>query len=80
MLRRCSCDETCSAAAQTVAVVAQTRWVFTNANSFLTWVQKINLNYHFEVEQRARSYLGWFFNFNGTGGMKSTVADTTQEV
>ena len=22
-----------------------------------------------DVEQRARSYLGWFFNFNGTAGV-----------
>jgi len=32
-------------------------------------LQKINLGFHFDVEQRARSYLGWFFNFNGTAGV-----------
>lgn len=48
----------------------QTRWCYSNADdSFLTWAQKINLNFHFDIEQRARSYLGWFFNFNGTAGV-----------
>lgn len=31
--------------------------------------QKVNLGFHFDVEQRARSHLGWFFNFNGTAGV-----------
>ncbi|GIL85611.1 hypothetical protein Vretifemale_14151 [Volvox reticuliferus] len=54
---------------KTLAYV-QTRWAFSNGNeSFLTWVQKVNLAFHFDVEQRARSYLGWFFNFNGTAGV-----------
>ncbi|KXZ45791.1 hypothetical protein GPECTOR_50g585 [Gonium pectorale] len=54
---------------KTLAYV-QTRWAFSNGNeSFLTWAQKINLSFHFDVEQRARSYLGWFFNFNGTAGV-----------
>ncbi|GLC40986.1 hypothetical protein PLESTM_001138400 [Pleodorina starrii] len=54
---------------KTLAYV-QTRWAFSNGNeSFLTWAQKINLAFHFDVEQRARSYLGWFFNFNGTAGV-----------
>jgi len=35
----------------------------------LNAMQKINLGFHFDVEQRARSYLGWFFNFNGTAGV-----------
>eukprot|EP00798_Chlamydomonas_sp_ICE-L_P016090 gene16090-22232_t len=46
----------------------QTRWSC-ESNSFLTWVQRINLGFHFDVEQRARSYTGWFFNFNGTAGV-----------
>ncbi|EFJ52943.1 hypothetical protein VOLCADRAFT_115867 [Volvox carteri f. nagariensis] len=54
---------------KTLAYV-QTRWSFANGNeSFLTWVQKVNLGFHFDVEQRSRSYLGWFFNFNGTAGV-----------
>jgi hypothetical protein len=33
----------------------QTRWVYTNGyESLLTWSQKVNLDFHFEVEQRAR--------------------------
>jgi hypothetical protein len=32
-------------------------------------LQKINLGFHFDVEQRARSACGWFFNFNGTAGV-----------
>ncbi|GBF91855.1 glucomannan 4-beta-mannosyltransferase [Raphidocelis subcapitata] len=47
----------------------QTRWVFTNCNSLLTWAQKVGLEFHFAVEQRARSFLGQFFNFNGTAGV-----------
>eukprot|EP00798_Chlamydomonas_sp_ICE-L_P016094 gene16094-22236_t len=46
----------------------QTRWSC-ESDSFLTWVQRINLGFHFDVEQRARSYMGWFFNFNGTAGV-----------
>lgn len=30
---------------------------------------QVNLNFHFDVEQTARSYMGWFFNFNGTAGV-----------
>jgi hypothetical protein len=29
----------------------------------------VNLGFHFDVEQRARSFMGWFFNFNGTAGV-----------
>ncbi|KAI8476756.1 MAG: nucleotide-diphospho-sugar transferase [Monoraphidium minutum] len=47
----------------------QTRWTFTNSNSLLTWAQKVGLEFHFAVEQRARSFLGHFFNFNGTAGV-----------
>jgi hypothetical protein len=47
----------------------QTRWTFTNCNSLLTWAQKVGLEFHFAVEQRARSFLGQFFNFNGTAGV-----------
>lgn len=47
----------------------QTRWTFTNVTSFLTWCQKVNLNFHFCVEQLSRSFTGSFFNFNGTAGV-----------
>ena len=47
----------------------QTRWTFTNSSSLLTWAQKVGLEFHFAVEQRARSFLGQFFNFNGTAGV-----------
>jgi beta-mannan synthase len=47
----------------------QTRWTFANVNSFLTWCQRVNLDFHFCVEQMSRSYMGAFFNFNGTAGV-----------
>jgi beta-mannan synthase len=47
----------------------QTRWTFTEAPTLLTWAQKVGLDFHFAVEQRARSFLGHFFNFNGTAGV-----------
>jgi len=46
----------------------QTCWTFINSDSLLTWAQKVGLDFHFAVEQRARSFLGHFFNFNGTAG------------
>eukprot|EP00775_Hariotina_reticulata_P008524 gene8524-8706_t len=48
----------------------QTRWCFTNAyDNLLCWCQAVCLNYHFAVEQRARSFLQTFFGFNGTAGI-----------
>jgi len=38
----------------------QTQWKFGNVNSFLTWCQKINLQFHFSVEQLSRGYMGAF--------------------
>lgn len=32
-------------------------------------MQQVCLNYHFAVEQRARSWLRTFFGFNGTAGV-----------
>jgi hypothetical protein len=32
-------------------------------------MQQVCLNYHFAVEQRARSFLRTFFGFNGTAGV-----------
>lgn len=48
----------------------QTRWTFTNGSeNLLARCQKINLDFHFIVEQRARAWLGHFYGFNGTGGV-----------
>jgi hypothetical protein len=30
---------------------------------------QVGLEFHFAIEQRARSFLGHFFNFNGTAGV-----------
>ena len=46
----------------------QTRWECPS-HSLLTWVQRILLMFHFDVEQRARSFASVFFNFNGTAGV-----------
>jgi beta-mannan synthase len=47
----------------------QTRWVFRNVSSVLEWCQKVSLEFHFCIEQQARSFMGAFFNFNGTAGV-----------
>ncbi len=48
----------------------QVRWDHLNRNdSTLTRGQALNLDLHFEVEQRARSCAGLFLNFNGTAGV-----------
>eukprot|EP01038_Epipyxis_sp_PR26KG_P010245 gene10245-13781_t len=54
--------------------LVQTRWTYTNVNCFLTWFQYVNLSYHFDVEQTARSYNGWFWGFNGTAGVWRVAA------
>jgi hypothetical protein len=37
------------------AAFVQTCWTFSNSyESMLTWSQKVNLDFHFEIEQRAR--------------------------
>jgi hypothetical protein len=48
----------------------QARWTFeTNAGqNLLTWAQRVGMDFHFAVEQRARAALGTFFGFNGTAG------------
>lgn len=51
----------------------QTCWTFINSDSLLTWAQKVGLDFHFAVEQRARSFLGHFFNFNGTAGARAIL-------
>jgi cellulose synthase/poly-beta-1,6-N-acetylglucosamine synthase-like glycosyltransferase len=48
----------------------QTRWGHVNARfSFLTLIQSLAVDAHFMVEQFARSRGGFWFNFNGTGGI-----------
>ena len=50
--------------------MAQARWEHLNAAAgFLTRVQALGLDAHFAVEQRVRSRLGCFMNFNGTAGL-----------
>ena len=50
--------------------MVQFPWDHINRNySFLTWVQAILLDGHFNIEHFARSRSGRFFNFNGTAGV-----------
>ncbi|MBI3160158.1 MAG: glycosyltransferase [Chloroflexi bacterium] len=55
----------------------QARWGHINRDySFLTLLQSLAIDAHFMIEQQARSWAGYFFNFNGTAGVwrKSVVA------
>ena len=48
----------------------QTRWGHLNEHySWLTFVQSLAIDAHFAVEQFVRSRVGFWFNFNGTGGV-----------
>lgn len=52
------------------AGVVQTRWGHINgADSALTQAQRLMIDTHFVIEQRARSESGWLLPFNGTGGV-----------
>ena len=55
--------------------VVQARWGHLNAeeNAF-TRAQSVGVNGHFVMEQVARSYNGYFLNFNGTAGVWSREA------
>jgi len=56
----------------------QTRWGHINSDySMLTRAQSIGIDGHFGVEQAARSWSGFFMNFNGTAGVwrKKTIKD-----
>lgn len=55
--------------------VVQARWGHLNSeeNAF-TRAQSVGVNGHFVVEQVARSYNGYFLNFNGTAGIWSREA------
>lgn len=50
--------------------VVQTKWAYSNQNeSLLTQLQAFGLHAHFQMEQKGRSALGAFLNFNGTAGI-----------
>ncbi len=57
--------------------VVQARWGHLNSeeNAF-TRAQSVGVNGHFVIEQVARSYNGYFLNFNGTAGIWSREAIT----
>jgi len=61
--------------AQEKCCVVQARWGHLNAedNAF-TRAQSVGVNGHFVIEQVARSYNGYFLNFNGTAGVWSREA------
>lgn len=53
----------------------QTRWGHLNRDySVLTFLQSLGLDAHFMVEQFARSLGGYWFNFNGSGGVWRVAA------
>ncbi len=53
----------------------QTRWGHLNRDySVLTFLQSLGLDAHFMVEQFARSLSGYWFNFNGSGGVWRVAA------
>ncbi|XP_045809682.1 xyloglucan glycosyltransferase 4-like [Trifolium pratense] len=48
----------------------QARWLFVNKDeNVLTWLQNINLCFHFEVEQQVNGCFLNFFGFNRTAGV-----------
>lgn len=58
--------------------LVQTRWEHLNSNySLLTRTQAMALDAHFVMEQGVRNKVGFFINFNGTGGIwrKSAILD-----
>jgi len=58
--------------------MVQTRWEHLNGDySFLTKAQALALDGHFVLEQNVRNKAGFFFQFNGTGGIwrKSCIYD-----
>lgn len=58
--------------------LVQTRWEHLNSNdSLLTRTQAMALDAHFVMEQGVRNKVGFFINFNGTGGIwrKTAIYD-----
>ncbi|MDR2694240.1 MAG: glycosyltransferase [Chitinispirillales bacterium] len=55
--------------------LVQGRWTHLNDKaSLITRGQAMGIDGHFMVEQAARSWNGWFMNFNGTAGMFRVAA------
>lgn len=60
------------------AAFVQSRWEHLNRDeSWLTAIQAIAIDGHFGIEQQARSFGGFPFNFNGTAGLwrKAAILD-----
>ena len=58
--------------------MVQTRWEHLNSDySLLTRAQAMALDAHFVIEQNVRNKVGFFINFNGTGGIwrKTCIED-----
>jgi cellulose synthase/poly-beta-1,6-N-acetylglucosamine synthase-like glycosyltransferase len=58
--------------------LVQTRWEHLNSDySLLTRTQAMALDGHFVIEQHVRNKVGYFINFNGTGGVwrKTAILD-----
>lgn len=58
--------------------LVQTRWEHLNSDySLLTRTQAMALDGHFVIEQQVRNQVGFFINFNGTGGIwrKACIED-----
>lgn len=58
--------------------LVQTRWEHLNSDySLLTRTQAMALDGHFVIEQQVRNQVGYFINFNGTGGVwrKTAILD-----
>lgn len=54
--------------------LVQTRWEHLNSEySLLTRTQALALDGHFVMEQDVRNRVGYFINFNGTGGVWRTI-------
>lgn len=59
--------------------LVQTRWEHLNSDySLLTRTQALALDGHFVMEQNIRNKVGYFINFNGTGGIwrKTAIEDS----
>ena len=50
--------------------IVQSRWGHLNTDAnYLTRAQRLSIDTHFAIEQRARNRSGWLIPFNGTGGV-----------
>lgn len=63
-------EKTIPAFSEPKIAFVQTRWGHINRDySLITFLQSLAIDAHFMVEQFARSRRGYWFNFNGTGGV-----------